>query len=237
MKRINIFLSITIVLFSLVAIQSCTQDDSPIPVIYKAAVPANPTPALNTPLLMTFALDSLKVTLKWDGTATVAPKWDVYLGMSSGSLVNIASQHSGNTLDTYVKVGGAYSWYVYTIDANKVYSKSATWNFSLVTPFRGTYLTDEPAEAYTYNVDFSKVDASTIQTTNYWNSGWTALFTLNFTTNTYSMPLTIWGNYSAEESGTIDPVTGKMVGNYSINHLRTGVWSVIETGVHTYTLQ
>ncbi|GEM_PF-3514698 len=101
-----------------------------------------------------------------------------------------------------------------------------------VDKFVGSYLCDEPAEAYNYGVSFTRKTTSSIQTANYWNSGWTAVFSLDFVNNTYSMPLTTFtSGYSAVESGTIDQTTGKLVGNYTIYH--NG--AVEETGVHTYT--
>lgn len=100
--------------------------------------------------------------------------------------------------------------------------------------FVGKYLCDEPAESYNYGVSFAKVNATSIVTANYWNSGWKGTFTIDFATNTYSMPSTTWDSgYSGVESGTVDPATGKMVGNYTI--FQNG--APIETGVHTYTVK
>jgi uncharacterized protein affecting Mg2+/Co2+ transport len=119
-------------------------------------------------------------------------------------------------------------------DVNNMPTPSETWSFTIFEPigiFVGDFNCLEPAEDYDYDVTFVKATATTLTTDNYWNSGWDATFTLNFTANTYSMPLTVWGSYSAIESGTINPATGKMVGNYTIYH-PAGV--SIETGVHTY---
>jgi hypothetical protein len=98
--------------------------------------------------------------------------------------------------------------------------------------FVGNYTADEPAEAYSYGVSFKRVSTTAVSTANYWNSGWTAVFTIDFVNKTYSMPNTTWDSgYSGIESGTVDLVTGKMVGNYIIYHNGTS----IEEGVHTYT--
>ena len=100
--------------------------------------------------------------------------------------------------------------------------------------FVGNYTADEPAESYSYPVSFKRVSTTAVSTANYWNSGWTAVFTIDFVNNTYSMPNTAWDSgYSGIESGTIDPATGTMVGNYTI--YQDG--AAIETGVHTYTKQ
>jgi hypothetical protein len=332
MKRINIFLSIAFVLFGLTAMQSCTKDDSPVPVVYKAAVPAEPTPAVGN--VIAFSGTPIDVNLTWTGTATNA-KWDIYFGTSADNMkkLNIAS-FTGNTYKTTVTTGGAYYWQVKTINANNVISTSPVWNFEVnsnplvaaikapllnavgvscnptiswtgsdpesdaltydlylgttndppvaftdltaaqasittsllentvyywkvvtkdpfggkstspvwsfttgllpINTFVGSYLTDEPAEAYTYTVSFTKASTSTIKTVNYWNSGWTAIFTIDFVNLKYSMTsYTFSTGWTGTESGIIDATTGKMTGTYTI--WKNGV--INEQGVHTYTKQ
>jgi hypothetical protein len=238
MKRINIFLSVAFVLFGLAAMQSCTKDDSPVPVVYKAAVIVNPTPADAA----TFELvgNSMDVVLKWDGSATVAPKWDVYFGTDPEKLVKVASQITSNNFTKTITTGATYYWSVYTIDANGVYSQGPVWSFTAtqkIDAFVGKYNVLEPAESWNYDVSFKKLTGTTIQigngagTYDGWWASWPAVFTLNFTTNTYSMPKQDFGGgYSGEESGTINLATGQMVGTYTI-------WKnnvVNETGTHTY---
>jgi hypothetical protein len=112
-----------------------------------------------------------------------------------------------------------------------------TWKFIIWPPFQGPYNADEPAEDYSYDVSFVKVNLTTIRTDNYWNSGWTAIFNLDYTANTYKMDSTSFGGtvpYSAVEAGTIDQSNGKMVGDYKIYHGALGT-APIEVGVHTYT--
>ena len=119
-------------------------------------------------------------------------------------------------------------------DANGVTTTGSTWSFTVFEPigiFVGAYLVDEPAEGWTYTVNTTKGSDTTLKMDQYWAS-WPAIFTLNFTANTYAMALTDFGGgYSGIESGTITPTTGKMVGNYTI--YQNG--KAIETGVHTYT--
>jgi hypothetical protein len=138
------------------------------------------------------------------------------------------------TLTVPVTLGLTYHWYVLMTDAQGIVTTGPNCSFTVFEPigiFVGNFNCDEPAEAYSYGVSFTKTSDNTLKTTNYWNSAWTGIFTLNFTTNTYSMPLTVWGSYSGQESGTINPSTGKMIGTYTIWH---GT-AVEETGVHTYT--
>ena len=98
--------------------------------------------------------------------------------------------------------------------------------------FVGNYTADEPAESYSYGVTFIRASLTSVSTNNYWNSGWTAVFTIDLVNKTYSMPKTTWSGYSGIESGTVDTSTGTMVGNYTIWNPNG---SVNEVGVHTYT--
>jgi hypothetical protein len=127
--------------------------------------------------------------------------------------------------------------YYWQIVAHDPYGGSSTgpiWAFTTgalpISAFTGAYNADEPAESYSYGVNFSLVDATTIKCDNYWNSGWVVNFTLDLTKLTYSFPTITFGAYSMIESGIIDPANGKMVGSYTIWNNGT----VIEQGVHTY---
>ena len=241
MKKNNIFISVALVIFGMFAMQSCTQDNSPVPTVYKVPVLANPSPANASSFKLVG--NSMDVTLTWEGTGTETPKWDVYFGTDPSNLTKVASQITGNSYKVTITTGATYYWYVYTIDKNKVYSKSEVWEFTAVQPidaFVGVYTCDEPAEGWTYTVSFAKLTATTLQIGNGagsydgWWASWTSVFTLDFTNNTYSMPLIDFGGgYSGEESGTLDPATGTITGTYTV--YKKGV--SIETGTHTYTKQ
>ncbi|MEI6900749.1 MAG: hypothetical protein WCL00_12795, partial [Bacteroidota bacterium] len=119
-------------------------------------------------------------------------------------------------------------------------------SFSIYDPtnaFVGTYNVDEPAEGWSYiittlnggngNLTVWTGKASvTPGAGDGWWASWVTTFKMDFVANTYSMAKTNFGGgYEGQESGTITPATGKMVGAYT-------VWSggkVIETGTHTYT--
>jgi hypothetical protein len=158
---------------------------------------------------------------------------DVYFGTESDPPL-YKEANNALTLNVPVELGLTYYWHVRMRDKNNIPSIGPVWSFTVFEPigiFKGDFTCDEPAESYSYDVTFTKASATTLTTDNYWNSGWDATFTLNFTNNTYSMPVTVWATYSGQESGTIDPATGTMVGNYTIWHNAVA----IETGVHTYT--
>lgn len=317
-----------LVVSSIFTLQSCSKEDQPSPVLYKAAVPANPAPAVDAVV----TLSGTTYTLTWEGTATTNT-WDVYVGPTDSPDLAQAGV-TGNSYTFTTATGGLFYWYVETIDANKVVSTSPTWSFfinSAPTPpaltapldnavnfavdgslewtssdaegdeltydvfmgssaatlaavasdltdatyspdmvattkyfwkvvakdshgastssvvhafttgappadpiafYTGNYKCDEPAENYFYDVSFAMTSSTTIETVNYWNSGWTGVFTLDLVNLTYSMPVTTWtSGYSGVESGIIDPATGTMTGTYTI--WRNGV--INEQGVHTYT--
>jgi hypothetical protein len=240
MKRKNLILAVLPLFLVVLALQSCKEEE-PIPQVFYAFTDPVPVTPLDG---ATVKITGTTVELKWASTdADSDPVLaDVYFGTASHPPLYKAG-NTALTLSVPVELGKTYYWNVTMIDANKVMSPSPgygpTWSFTVFEPvgvFVGNYLCDEPAEEYSYDVSFKKTSATVITTDNYWNSGWTGVFTLDFTAKTYSMPKTTWSaGYSGQESGTIDPATGKMVGNYTIWQLKAGVTSVIETGVHTYT--
>lgn len=240
MKRKNLILAILPLFLVVLALQSCKEEE-PIPQVFYAFTDPEPIAPLDG---ATVKITGTTVELKWastdkDGDAPIA---DVYFGTAATPPLYKAG-NAGLSITVPVELGKTYHWSVTMIDANKVMTPSPgygpTWAFTVFEPigiFVGNYLCDEPAEEYSYDVSFVKTSATVITTANYWNSGWNGVFTLDFTAKTYSMPKTNFGGgYEAIESGTIDPATGKMVGNYTIWQTKAGVTTAIETGVHTYT--
>lgn len=220
-------------LTSLVTMQSCKKEVSAPPKVYFAfSDPVIVSPANEA----TVKISGTTVDLKWESTSAdgIAPLADVYFGTSPSPAL-FKADNAALTLTVTVELGKTYYWHVTMKDIHGITSTSPTWSFTVFEPigiFVGDFNADEPAESYSYDVSFYKVDATTLATDNYWNSGWTAEFTMNFTNNTYTMPLTQFtASWSAIESGTIDPETGTMVGNYIIYYKGSNV----EEGVHTYT--
>lgn len=231
------------ILFGLLVLQSCTKEEGTYKVFHAFTQPTTVAPLDAAVLKIT----ATNVDLKWASTsADNGPiKCDVYFGTDPKPALYKAGV-SALTLNVPVAKGQTYYWKVVMIDQNGVTTTGQTWSFTIFEPigiFVGTYNVDEPAEAWTYDVSFVKLTDNTLQIGNGtagkydgWWASWTAVFTLDFTKNTYSMPKrTFSGGYAGEESGTIDPATGKMVGNYKVYQTKAGVESVIETGVHTYT--
>ena len=236
MKRKNKILIILIALSGLFTMQSCIKEDSATFSTHNAFT----DPTVAAPVDgATVKITGTTVDLTWvstnaDGNAVIA---DVYFGTSSKPALFKAA-HNSLKLSVPVEKGQTYYWRVVMKDANGITSSSPTWSFTIFEPigiFVGDYTADEPAEAYSYPVTFTKASDTTLNIDAYWNS-WPAVFTLDFTANTFSMAKTDFGGgYEGIESGTIDPATGTMVGTYTIWQTKAGVTSVIEEGVHTYT--
>lgn len=231
MKRKTIFF-VMILSVTLLFTQSCKKE-APYTIMSHNAFtdPVAVSPA-NEAVVHT---DATTLDLTWESTnADGAPvKADVYFGTSPNPPLY---QEGATSLSLNVPVvkGGTYYWSVTMIDANGIITIGQTWSFTIFEPigiFVGDYTVDEPAEGWTYDVTLSKQSDNELAIDAYWAS-WPAVFTLDFTANTYTLPLIDFGGgYSGEESGTIDPATGTLVGNYIIYHNGAN----IEEGVHTYT--
>jgi len=213
-------------------LQSCYKDGTILATHFSFTAPTLVAPVDAA----TLHLSGTTVDLKWGSTneSGDAIKADVYFGTSDTPPL-YKSNHNALILNVPVVQGQTYFWYVVMKDKNGIPTTSSTWSFTVFEPigiFVGAYTVDEPAEGWTYPVNLSKVNATTLKIDQYWAS-WPSNFTLDFTANTYTMPLVDFGGgYSAIESGTIDPATGTLVGTYTIYH-PAGV--SIETGTHTYT--
>jgi len=237
MKRKIIFSVMLLALTSIITMQSCKKD-SPLPITAHSAFtePEAVAPADGA----TITISGTTVTLTWastnaDGDAVRA---DVYFGTSATPPL-YKKGNTALTLTVPVVKGLTYHWYVKMIDANGITTTSPNFSFIVFEPigiFVGTYHTVDEG-GYAYDIVFSKKSDNILQTENYWDSGWHAEFTMNFVNNTFNMPLTVFGTstYSAIESGTIDPATGKMVTTYTIYHPVSPTPVVNETGVHIYT--
>ena len=233
MKRKNLVIAVLPILLGLFIFQSCTKKDNTTFTVYQSFTTPTVTAPLNGATLKLGTATT--VDLKWastdaNGDAALA---DVYFGTDSKPVLYKAA-NAGLTLTVPVLVGQTYYWKVTMKDANGVMTYGPTWSFMVYDPisvYLGAFLVDEPAEAWTYTVNFTKGGANLLKIDKYWAS-WPAVFTLDYTALTYNMPLTDFGGgYSAIESGTINATTGKLTGTYTIYH--SG--AIEEQGPHTYT--
>lgn len=232
MKRKNIILVMLAVVGSIFTMQSCTEKDNTNFTVYNAFT----TPTVTAPLdASSIKITGTTVDLKWATTDKDGdtPSADVYFGTDPKPSLYKAGV-AALTLNVPVELGKTYYWKIVMKDNHGVMTTGPVWSFTVFEPigiFVGAYLVDEPAEGWTYTVNTTKASNTTLKMDQYWAS-WPAIFTLDFTANTYNLPRTNFGGgYEGIESGTITPATGKMVGTYTI--YKNGV--SIETGVHTYT--
>lgn len=235
MKRKLIFFVMLIALACLSTLQSCYKDGTVQYTHNVFTAPSLVAPANGATLHLT----GTTVNLTWtstneSGDANLA---DVYFGTSDDPPLYKAN-HNALLLNVPVVQGLTYYWYVRMKDANGIPTDGPTWSFTVFEPigvFVGAYTALEPAEAPShgsYPVTFTKFSSNVLKIMSYWDS-WAGYFTLNFTANTYSMPLTDFGGgYWGIESGTINQTTGQMIGTYTIYN--PTITTVTETGTHTY---
>ena len=243
MKRKIFIAAMLPVLFGLFALQSCTKDAGSFTIYNAFTAPAVTAPLNGAVVKVT----GTTVTLTWTSTNKdgVSPTADVYFGLDAKPALYQANVKA-LTLTVPVAVGKTYYWKVVMKDANGVTTTGSVWSFSIYDPtnaFVGTYNVDEPAEGWSYIITTFNGGNNTLTVGtgkssvtpgagDGWWASWVATFNMNYTANTYDMPRTNFGGgYEGQESGTINPATGQMIGNYT-------VWSggkVAETGKHTYT--
>jgi len=120
MKNKYLIIVLLLGLAGMFTMQSCIKDESPTPVVYKAAVPANPTPAEGDVV----TLDGTSYTLTWEGTTTT--NWDVYFGPYGSETLYKAGVTGNSITITGIEEGGEYGWYVETKDANGIVSSNIT---------------------------------------------------------------------------------------------------------------
>jgi len=245
MKRINLILSALVVLGGLFTIQSCSKDNTTFTVYNSFTAPTVSAPVNGS----TIKITGTTVDLKWTSTNADSdtPSADVYFGTDPKPPLYKAG-NAGLTLTVPVVLGKTYYWHVTMKDSHGVLTYGTTWSFTVYEPigaFVGTYKVDEPAEGWSYIITTLKGGANlltvgtgkasvTAGASDGWWASWITTFNMDFTANTYSMPLTDFGGgYKGIESGTINPATGQMIGNYTV--YQNG--AAIETGKHTYTKQ
>lgn len=121
MKKIQLIFAV-IVFFSSMSLFHACKDDTPDPIVYKAAVPQNPTPGDEAVVNKS----GTTYSLTWEGTSE--KPYDLYIGTSDSPPLAKA----GITTNSYnfeTSEGGLYYWYLQTVDHNGIVSKSPTWSF------------------------------------------------------------------------------------------------------------
>ena len=217
MKRKNISLYALVVLFSLSTIQSCTSED---PTTFTTQNTYS-VPVATAPLNEAVIAPTTTVKLTWAATGGTT-KWSVYFGETSKPGLIVADTVSTNK-KVYVAEGKKYYWKVVTIDTNGIKTESPLFTFEVdVTPpspiiyniddFVGAYEVTEGT--YKYNVNLTKINATTLSNDNFWDMGAVPLWVTEYvfdsygnvtmTPSTYRATATATTMYSVTGAGTYD---------------------------------
>jgi hypothetical protein len=190
---------------------------------------------------------SLTPAITWTCTdpESDALTYDLYLGTTATP----GPYATGLTSATYTPTTALnpstdYYWKVVAKDPAGASSTSAVFKFTTgalpVAKFVAAYNVAENSVqngAYAYVCTFTKVDNTTIQADNWWDSGWAAKFILDFTKNTIVMtPFTyVSGSstYICTGSGKITQASGQIDLIYSVT--KNGV--LLENGTEKFTLK
>jgi hypothetical protein len=207
-------------------------------------VNSNPNvPALTAPANNAVAVSNA-VALTWTCTDPEEDEltFDMYFG-TSATPGPVATGLTDHTYSPTLAPLTAYYWKIVAHDPYGGKSESAVYKFTTgalpVVKFVAAYNVAENSVqngAYAYATAFTKVDNSTIQADNWWDSGWAAKFTLDYVKNTIVMtPFTFTSGastYIASGSGKITQATGRIDLVYSVT--KNGV--LLENGTEVFTL-
>lgn len=219
MKRKLLFIVMLIAVTGLVTLQSC-QDEAGTLVTevntFSVPVAVAPADAGVVPAGTT-------TTLTWAATGGSVDKWDVYFGESEDPDLYKAA-HNSQSLSVPVVEGHTYYWYVATVDANGIETFSPVFHFSVkvalnINNFVGTYDCDEPGYAH-YDVHLTKISANTIETDNFWDSGWVLQYVFDDMGNVTITPKTFKTSstvtYTVTGSGSFNNATGEFYTDYEV---------------------
>lgn len=171
MKRNNKILIGVISLFAVFAIQSCSEDNATIEIKSTFSTPKAVFPQNESKVNATNSVE-----LKWEATGSTDNKWTLYFGEDDSDLPKIAENITAQSYTVTVEEGHTYYWYVKYVDPNNVITKSPTFSFTVkvnfsVDNFVGAYNCDEPSYGV-YDVNLTKINSTTIESDNFWDSGW-----------------------------------------------------------------
>jgi hypothetical protein len=218
------------------------ESDSP---VWSFQVNSNPAaPALTAPANNATAVSNA-ASLTW--TATDPEDDDLTFDVYFGTTATPAPVKTGVTDLTFTPTlapSTTYYWKIVAKDPFGGSSTSAVYSFTTgalpVVKFVANFDVAETSVqngAYAYVNAFTKVDNSTIQATNWWDSGWTAKFVLDFVKNTIVMtPFTAVSGantYICTGSGKINQTTGEIDLVYSVT--KNGV--LLENGTEIFTIK
>ena len=190
MKRKSFIAAILPMLLVIFAVQSCSKEEGTFKTYGSFSEPTVVAP-LNG-YLATSTNNSIE--LKWDTSDPEgdAPISDVYFGTSDKPEL-FKEGHSGLSITVPVIEGKYYYWMVKMKDANGVMTSSAVFDFSVkvnydINNFVGVFDCDEPGYAH-YDCNLTKIDDSTVENDNFWDSGWAVQYVFDEYGNVNIIPV------------------------------------------------
>ncbi len=227
MKRI--LLAIIPLLMVAISFNSCTTEEASM-VVTKNTFSI---PEATAPLNHAKIAPATSTMLKWASKGGAAVKWDVYFGTSESPAL-LKAGHTTQEISVSVAEGKTYYWYVENVDAEGIVTTSPVFTFDVdVTPpakivyniddFVGAYKVTEGT--YVYNVNLTKVNATTLKNDNFWDMGaplWEQEYVFDdyghvtMTPSTYRAPATSMTMYSVTGAGTYNVATKIISVDYKV---------------------
>jgi hypothetical protein len=238
MKRINILIVMLLVFAGLITIQSCKIDE-PTPIEFGAFTAPVPSSPLDGELVsaVVSATDTT-VVLTWATTDADgdSPNCDVYFGEDEDPPLYM-EDHKSLSLSLPVDQGKTYYWKVVMWDANNIQTISDVYHFTIaidydVDNYLGLFDCDEPGYG-SYPVTLTKIDESTIENDNFWDSGWAVQYVFDNYGKVTIVPVTISGYHIESVDGGFNNADQSWWTEYIVTNATTGV--TIDHNVHTFT--
>jgi len=237
MKRRNLIFAILPLLLAVFALPSCTKSDDSNATTYWAFTEPTAVAPLDAALIK---ITGTTTELKW---ATVdkdgdAPICDVYFGTSDEPSLFKAA-HNSLSLSVPVAEGSTYYWYVKMTDANKVTTTSPLFHFSVlvnydINNFVGLFDCDEPGYAH-YNVNLTKINATTISNDNFWDSGWVVQYVFDDKGDVNIIPVSYVDKgvtYDITGTGKFNNTKKSFYVEYYVKNHATG--ATVDHNTHTF---
>jgi len=236
MKRINYIIALLPLLMAVFAFQSCTEEEQTISVFGAFSDPT-PVAPLDAALIK---VTGTTAELKWATTDPEgdSPLCDVYFGTTETPTLFKAG-HTGLSISVPVAEGSTYYWYVKMYDANKVMTTSHTWHFSVavnydINNFVGLFDCNEPGYGH-YDCNLTKVNATTISSDNFWDSGWAVQYVFDDKGDVNIIPVSYVSGtttYDITGHGKFDNKTKSFYVDYVVKNHATG--ATVDSNTHTF---
>lgn len=231
----------------LLTMQSCYKDGTIVATGSTWNIPVAVAP-LNEAILA----PATTVNLTWSSTGGATNKWDVYFGEDPEDLPRIATAVAAQTKAVTVEGGKTYYWFVHCVDAaTGIKTTSPEFSFTVkcdlnIDNFVGAYMCDEPGYAV-YPVTFTKINVTTIENNNFWDSGYVVQYVFdefgNVTITQKVVNVSTTKTYTINGSGRYDAATSGFYTDYTVvqkvytyaNYALTITPTTVDSNTHTFT--